>query len=251
MPLNQEPIVNARIPYVNGGVFAYVNTTTFTMTDCQASNSTNEIDMSVDTVSGTTTVDFAVVGAVNGLDTGAIAANKCYAVHLIASALDSTISGWLISLSATAPYLPTGYGVFRQVGWVFVDNSSHIYLMYVNGDGNTKTYQFDDTLVAVSAGNATTATQVALTKFTPPRATEVNFYAALTPGAASRTVKFLHSGSTSSLPVTITGQVTSVVISQTFSMLSALNTGVPEILYLVSNSGDAVSIYVTGFVDYL
>lgn len=251
MTVNLEPIVNDRIPYVNGGVFAYVNTTTFTMSDVQCSNSTDEVDMVIETDAGTTTVDFAVVGAVNGLDTGAIAANKAYAVHAIASALDSTTSGWLISLSATAPYMPTGYGLFRQIGWVFTDNSSHIYLMYVNGAGSVKTYQFDDTLVAVSAGNSTTAAQVALTKFTPPRATEVNFYAAFTPGAASRTAKFLHSGSSSSLNVTITGQVVSVVISQTFSMLSALNTGVPEILYLVSNAGDAVSIYVTGFVDYL
>jgi hypothetical protein len=53
----------------------------------------------------------------NGLDTGTIANNTWYAVWVIYDPSTPTVAG-LISTSATAPTLPTGYTYKARVGWV-------------------------------------------------------------------------------------------------------------------------------------
>lgn len=59
----------------------------------------------------------ATTSGANGLDTGTIAANTWYAVYVIYNPTTMTSAG-LISLSGTAPTLPSGYTYMARVGWV-------------------------------------------------------------------------------------------------------------------------------------
>jgi hypothetical protein len=65
-------------------------------------------------LSAPVTVDLSTSGA-NGLDTGSASADEWYAVHVIGGKEVPTAG--LLSLSGTAPTLPTGYTAFRRVGW--------------------------------------------------------------------------------------------------------------------------------------
>jgi hypothetical protein len=75
-----------------------------------------------------------VAGTANGaLDTGAIAASTWYHVHLIQS-VGTGATDVLISLSASAPTLPSGYSFFRRIGSMKTDGSSKWALFHQLGD---------------------------------------------------------------------------------------------------------------------
>lgn len=69
------------------------------------------------TIAGTTT------GA-NALDTGAIAASTWYSVWVI---WNGTTTAGLLSLSATAPTMPTGYTYKARIGWIRTDGTANKY----------------------------------------------------------------------------------------------------------------------------
>ena len=71
-----------------------------------------------------TTSAWAVGTAAGALDTGTIAAGTWYHVYLIRR-LDTGVVDVLVSLSATAPTLPTNYTLFRRIGSMKTDGSSH------------------------------------------------------------------------------------------------------------------------------
>ena len=128
---------------------------------------------------GTTTftADITVAGA-NGLDTGAEAANTWYALYVIAgdgggTVFDSTANNLqppnhrratrqatLLSLSATAPTLPSGYTRFRRIGWVRNNNNSDLFRFYDLGDWIVWNESFKDNTASVTNGDFyyTTAT---------------------------------------------------------------------------------------------
>ena len=72
------------------------------------------------------TADIAASGA-NGLDTGSEEASKWYAFFVIHNPTTSTTAG-MFSLSPTAPTMPTGYTLFRRVGYVLNNASSNFTL---------------------------------------------------------------------------------------------------------------------------
>ena len=97
------------------------------------------------------TLSLAAAGAVNQLDTGAVAANQWYYVWAISN---GTIGGVLASLSNTAPTLPSGYIYKALIGAVRTDGSSHVYQFIQKG----RQFEFATTTgFSVSAG--TTAIQ--------------------------------------------------------------------------------------------
>jgi hypothetical protein len=59
----------------------------------------------------------------NALDTGTVAASTWYAVWAIYN--ETTVAG-LLSLSATAPTMPSGYTHKGRIGWVRTDASSNL-----------------------------------------------------------------------------------------------------------------------------
>jgi hypothetical protein len=82
-------------------------------------------------------------GVANGLDTGTLAASTWYSVWVISNG--ATTAG-LLSLSATAPTMPSGYTFKARIGWIRTDASGNKYplgftqkgrvVQYLIGSGN-------------------------------------------------------------------------------------------------------------------
>jgi hypothetical protein len=185
----------------------------------------------------------------NGLDAGTVAANSVYAVYLVADPVTQQEIGAMFSLSLTGPLMPFGYSAFALIGFVVTDATSDILLgTWTAGNSSQRMFYYDAPLAtAVTAGNATAYTAVSLAASVPAiQDTEVLVNYAFTPGAASRTLNLTPGNGVGNL-VTITGQVTSVVVSNNVVVPAKVTSSVPEIDYKVANSGDAVAINVAGF----
>ena len=185
----------------------------------------------------------------NGLDTGTVAASTVYAVYLIADPVTQQATGAMYSLSLTGPLMPYNYNAYALIGFVVTDGTSDILLgSWTAGNDTRRTFVYDAPIAtAVTAGNATAYTAVSLAAFVPAvQDTPVSVGYSFTPGAASRTLK-LTPGNGVGDAVTITGQVTSVVVSNVVEVLAKVTSSVPEIDYKVANSGDAVAINVAGY----
>ena len=200
-------------------------------------------------LSSAVTINAASVG-LNGIDASALAASTLYAIYLVADPVTQQATGAVVSLASnSAPTLPFGYSAYALLGYIATDASSHFLLGYwTAGNSPRRTFVYDaPQATAITAGNATSYTAVALTAFAPAvQNTPVSIAFAFTPGAASRTFNMTPGNGTGNA-VTITGQVTSVVVSDNVSVFARVTSAVPEVDYKVSNSGDAVAINVAGY----
>ena len=88
-----------------------------------ATDSTNASMMSLASAATKTTGAWAVGSGNGALDTGTIANNTWYHVHLIQRP-DTGVVDVLISLSATAPTLPTNYTLARRIGSMKTNGSA-------------------------------------------------------------------------------------------------------------------------------
>ena len=208
-------------------------------------DSTGVYQLSVDSVLSPSTAS----SGLNGLDTGTVAASKVYAVYVVADPVTQQATGAIYSLSLTGPLMPFGYSAYALIGFVVTDASANILVgSWTAGNNSRRSFFFDAPIAtAVTAGNATTYTAVSLAAFVPAlQDIPVSIAYSFTPGAASRTLN-LTPGNGVGNAVTITGQVTSVVVSGNAQVLSKVTSAVPEIDYKVANSGDAVALRVAGF----
>lgn len=93
------------------------------------------------------------IGTGNGaLDTGTIAANSWYHVHIIRRDSDAAIDV-LLSLSATAPTMPSGWVARRRIGSIRTDGTSQITPFTQEGD----TFNWATSVTDVNATNPGTA----------------------------------------------------------------------------------------------
>lgn len=249
MPVTSVQFGQTDWSYVNGLVISNHATTPNTKLSIASGSTLDSTGVYQMVASSALTIDATTTG-LNGLDTGSLAASKVYAVFLVADPVTQQSIGAMISLSYTAPLLPFGYSVFKLIGYVVTDSSSHFLAGYWSGNNSAAGRQFTfDAPIATSitAGNATSYTVVDLSTFVPLVAnTPVSVAYAFTPGAASRTLSLNGALSTGDA-VTITGQVTSVVVSGNAQVLAQISSSKPEIAYKVSNSGDAVALKVAGY----
>lgn len=108
-----------------------------------------------------------------GLDTGAVATNTWYAVHVIADG-DGNVAG-LLSLSADVPTLPAGYTYSRRVGWVRTGDNTYPLAVAQRG-GHVQYYPTsdDDKQPLISSGNLSsspyTMVELPVAAFVPPTA---------------------------------------------------------------------------------
>lgn len=234
--------------YVNGFGISNDATTPNTLLDVAAGScmdSTNTFQI----VNASAVVINAANSGLNGLDTGALAASSVYAVHVVSDPVTSNVNGAMISLSSTAPVMPFGYSAFRLIGYVVTDASSHFLKGYwTAGNSSMRLFMYDaPQATAITAGAATTYTAVDLSSLVPAVDNlPVWIASAFTPGAASRTFKMQPTGATGDA-ITITGQVTSVIVTSNSYLEAKIASAKPEISYVVSNAGDAVAIKVAGF----
>ena len=126
------------------GALSYVSTTTFSLAPGGSGDDTFISTMFLSALL-TKSLSAWAVGNNNGsLDTGAIAASTGYYVYLIKRP-DTQVVDVLISLSATAPTMPTNYTLKRLVGWVLTNGSSQLvqWLGYTGGEQAWQTLTSD------------------------------------------------------------------------------------------------------------
>jgi hypothetical protein len=158
------PIVNAPYLDVDGLQIAIASTTTATVQAGRARNSSNENDI---IMSVAATLNAANNG-INGLDTGSLAATSFYSLYVVGDSTENNDPGVVISLSASAPLLPVGYDMYRKIGYLRTDGSSHFLAGYWSGSANERTFVYDVPLAtAVTAGNSATYAAVTLTGMVP------------------------------------------------------------------------------------
>lgn len=234
--------------YCNGLAISNNATTPNTQLNVATGNmldSTGTFQISLDTA---VVINAATTG-LNALDTGTLAASTVYAVYLVSDPVSLQTSGCVISTSYTAPTLPFGYSAFALIGYVTTNSSAQFLKGYwTAGNGTSRLFMYDaPQATAITAGAATSYTAITLTSLVPTADNlPVWISSAFTPGAASRTLKLQPTGATGDA-VTITGQVTSVIVTSNSLVLAKLSSSVPKISYVVSNSGDAAAINVAGY----
>lgn len=114
--------------YVPGYIYGLTLSTagssaTFGVATGSAMNSTATANMALASAYTKTTSAWAVGTSNGSLDTGAIANSTWYHVHLIQRP-DTGVVDVLISLSATAPTMPTNYTLFRRIGSMKTNGSA-------------------------------------------------------------------------------------------------------------------------------
>lgn len=245
MPVSSVQYGQTPWDYANGLHITYSSTTALTISSGSILDSTGNYQL---TVPSTLTVTATSVG-LNGIDTGALAASKVYAVYVVADPITQQAIGAMVSTNLTTPLLPFGYNAYALVGYITTDASSHFLLGYwTAGNSARRLFMYDaPQATAVTAGNATTYTAVSLETLVPlVDLTPVWIYSVFTPGAAGRQL-FMHPQEGTGDAVVVSGQVTSVIVTSNSYLFSNVNTTHQQIGYKVSNSGDAVALSVAGY----
>lgn len=187
MVLPNEPLKNAGLKYVNGLglIFNESNNQAMTVSSGAARDSTNTNDIILDS---NVTISLLTVGA-GGIDAGPLAASSTYAVYVIASSTSVFTSttdlgggpspnplgpsavpapanpypaSAILSLNASTPILPVGYDMYRRVGWVRTDASSHFLGYSQYGNGETRTYAFYNKVIVKTGAITSSFVQVPL-----------------------------------------------------------------------------------------
>lgn len=119
--------------YLSGLTLSYVTNSTFSVAagDCRNEDSGTAQSMSL-AVPVTKNLD-AWSSGLGSLDTGTIAVDTWYHVHLIRKDSDGSINV-LLSLSPTAPSMPSGWTARRRIGAICTDGSAQIVPFVQVGD---------------------------------------------------------------------------------------------------------------------
>jgi hypothetical protein len=113
------------------------------------------------TVRGVSLTIACTTSGANGLDTNTVAASTWYSVWVINN---GTTTAGLLSLSATAPTLPSGYTYKARVGWIKTGSGSPYYPLAFKQLGRRVQYMSYPPLIASgTAGSQSTPTWVAVT----------------------------------------------------------------------------------------
>lgn len=123
----------------------------------------NSSGQGIAVLAGSYTLDGSVNAAVNRLDTGSLAANTEYHIWLIAKS-DGTLPGSLLSLSPTAPTMPSGYTYKCRIGCFITGGASTFLRIRQVGKRSQYVVAAGTTVAApVSFTTANNASKTALT----------------------------------------------------------------------------------------
>lgn len=253
----QTPIYSWFTPYKSGLGLTYLTTATISVA---AGSCTNSTDANLIVLPLAKTVNTAVTGA-GGIDNGVLTASTFYAVYAIASSSNPIIDedsteadgandanpyppSALLSKSYSAPSLPFGYDMYRYIGSVLMDGSSHI-LSFLQID--TK-MMYDTAIAELAGGTSATYANIDVATSIPVAGLEGIFKIALTPTAAADSVNMLPYGVTATNGhVTVSGDVAAVVNTVSGQVCATgSNSGVPTVQYKVTG---AVTITTQGYFD--
>lgn len=200
------------------------------------------------------TVSSAFVG-VGGLDTGTVAASTVYSVYLISDPVTNNPISLLLSkaLPAVGPLMPFGYSAWALIGYAVTDSSMHFLAGYwTDSDAAYRQFVYDaPQATAVTAGHATSFTAVSLAAFVPQGANRhVWINTSYVPNTAGNTLRMQPTSGTG-VPVTITGQVSTVAVTTNSYLTSSLVSTTQEISYALTSASDSVAINVYGYDFHL
>ena len=108
---------------------------------------------------------------INALDTGTVAASTWYSVWVIYNPTTSTTAG-LLSTSATAPTLPSGYTFKTRVGWFYVGAASTL-IQTIQYDNRAQYIATATGFPILKAGSGTQWTAVAVSTVVPSTASSI------------------------------------------------------------------------------
>ncbi len=212
---------------------------------------------------GALTADITVSGAGGLAADETEAADTWYAVHVIADTgrtpgisrlREPNDPALLLSTSKTAPTLPTGYNVFRHVGWLRNDGSSDFLDFTQTGDGSARRYEYDEdrtTLQVLAAGNATTFAAVSMTSLIPIDVRDALLAIGLDPQTVNDGLRLRPTGS-AVLEVNAVVRLTPGVTQQVDMLpIQTMIGPSQDIDYAVTSVATLADIYVTGFVDHI
>lgn len=155
--------------HIREGRLSYVSASSVSIgTAGKNSSARDDADLRNIDWTGALAVDITLSGA-GGLDTGTEVADAWYAVHVIADSNVVNPVAAMLSLSASAPTLPSGYDQFRRLGWVRNKTSNFIRFAQT-GIGSERIILYDVSSVqtVLQNGLATDFTAVDLSEFIPP-----------------------------------------------------------------------------------
>jgi hypothetical protein len=170
MSVQSIPVENLPFLYINGLVVSNNATTPNTKVNlsagqCRDSNDVMDINLLTAVV-----IDTAVIGDINGLDQGVLAASKVYAVYVIGDSTNKHQPAGLISLASNSvPLMPFGYDSYRLVGYAVTDSSVHFLKAYISGNNNARRFTYDSPqATSVTAGTSATYAAIVLTTLVAP-----------------------------------------------------------------------------------
>jgi hypothetical protein len=220
-----------------------------------ASTSTVDIDATGLNVGGyylasiNLTADITASGA-NGLDTGLEAISTWYSVWVIYNPATRTQAS-LLSLSATAPTMPTGYTIKRRVGWARNDADGNITIidsinkLYTDrGDPSAVDYVIGD-LIEDEAFH-----DLDLSALIPPSAISVELSIVYTASAVNKDFIFRKNGNSN---VINAPRIRSQVANQSIVGLVKVSCDTSQVIeyYLDSPESTTASIIVVGWYKNL
>jgi hypothetical protein len=148
--------------YLAGNTLSGGGSQTLTITAGQATSDDQTTSMALGSTYTKTFAAWAVGSGNGGLDTGAIAGTTWYHVYII-ERTDTQVVDVLISLSASAPTLPTNYTKQRRIGSIKTDATPNIISFFQNGD----TFLWS-TLPTLDLNGTANTTAALFTVQTPP-----------------------------------------------------------------------------------
>lgn len=190
--------------------------------------------------------DITVSGA-GGLDTG-VEGDNWYAVFAIEKADGTTAA--LLSLSATAPTMPSGYLYKRRVGWV-KNVAGDLLLFYQYGSGRDRTVIWEPNVqpVIVNGTGYGTWTTVSLVDGVPPTSLRAFIYLAITGNSIGNNLRTRLPTAAGSLETGLTAQWTGG-----WTELSTVQASVDSAQQLdvdTTSNSDTAWLSVVGYIDNL
>jgi hypothetical protein len=254
--------------YINGIVISNDATTPNTKVDVSAGmcrDSTDVYYMNLGNFNGflngsitpnSSTIIDATINGAGGLDTGSLGASKVYFVYVIADPINANPTTCMLSLTSTSaggPLMPTGYSIYRHVGYIVTDASSHFLLSYNAGNNNARIFMYDAPISVGTTASSASYAAINLTKFVPLVNNLPVWLNASISGTAADTLS-LQPGNAIGAAVVITAAVSSQALQQQV-LVFAQNTTISTVLSPTinyKNSGtDTIAVLVGGFNYYI
>ncbi len=250
------PMRNLGEPYVNGLKITSATDATITVAVGSARDSTNKSDI---TLASVITIDGGNNGAA-GLDTGAFANNFAYAVYVIGNSMDASIqpgrgivstaaaASALFSLDLNEPLLPSGYDMFRRIGFVLTDGTADLLPFYQTGQGRDRWMHYDVSVATdITAGASAAFADVDCSDSVPSITTIIELDCTFTPTGANDELVIVPNGSTSTNGLNrMSGSAAGVV---KIGHMKCPCEGDATLEYKVT--GSAVALNVQGYLDVL